>query len=473
MLGEPQELLAEGARRAAPHSRVDLVEHERRTRGAVARREADGEGDARELAAGRGACDRRGGEAGVRQFNCNCYYQVDVNRAPDAVSVQKYGPVSLTQGTWSYPATNRLLFQAGYTYSQQGWTPSRAPGTTNTDISITELSTGYLYNAATGIAYGRSVNRIGQQNGRASAAYVTGSHAFKAGIFLARGESIRPDGSQRDAAGDLFIPQSHARRRADADPRPKTRRRALVTAGCRPSACTRRINGPSGSAMLNLDCATTTFAKRNPAQTRPAGYFVPAFNFPELNNVPNWKDSNPRIGATYDLFGNGKTAIKGSIGRYVIAEATSIATASNPANAISTSATRTWNDLNQDYVPDCDLKSPLSNGECLGLTNNVFGTIVQNTLYADEVLLGSGVRPYTWQGAASIQHEVAPGVGVTVGNFRTWDGNFLVTVNQAVAAGDYSPYCIAVPADARSGGGGGNQLCGLQDLNPNAFGFVS
>ena len=66
MLGQSQQLLAEGARRSAPHSRVDLVEHERRTRRAVARREPHGEGDARELAAGCGARDRRGGEAGVR-----------------------------------------------------------------------------------------------------------------------------------------------------------------------------------------------------------------------------------------------------------------------------------------------------------------------------------------------------------------------------------------------------------------------
>ncbi len=29
----------------------------------------------------------------------------------------------------------------------------------------------------------------------------------------------------------------------------------------------------------------------------------------------NWKDLSPRIGAAYDLFGNGKTAIKGGINR--------------------------------------------------------------------------------------------------------------------------------------------------------------
>jgi hypothetical protein len=33
----------------------------------------------------------------------------------------------------------------------------------------------------------------------------------------------------------------------------------------------------------------------------------------------HWKDVTPRIGAAYDLFGNGKTAIKVNLGKYLTA----------------------------------------------------------------------------------------------------------------------------------------------------------
>ena len=44
--------------------------------------------------------------------------------------------------------------------------------------------------------------------------------------------------------------------------------------------------------------------------------------------------------------------------------------------------------------------------------------------------------------------------------------------NQAVTPADFDEYCITAPTDSRLPGGGGNQFCGLYDVNPAKFGQV-
>src|SRR5262249_29514107 len=110
-----------------------------------------------------------------------------------------------------------------------------------------------------------------------------------------------------------------------------------------------------------------------PATNLPAGSFVPARQFDAIPCLPCWSDINPRIGAAYDLFGTGKTAVKVNLGRYVGGEAVDIASANHPVNSSVIATTRIWSDRNRDYVPDCDLKSPLEHGECGAIDNLNFG----------------------------------------------------------------------------------------------------
>ena len=40
-----------------------------------------------------------------------------------------------------------------------------------------------------------------------------------------------------------------------------------------------------------------------------------SLNIAAVPNVPNWKDFDPRVAVAWDVFGTGKTAIKGSLSR--------------------------------------------------------------------------------------------------------------------------------------------------------------
>jgi len=94
--------------------------------------------------------------------------------------------------------------------------------------------------------------------------------------------------------------------------------------------------GTRNDLALAIDCGFVS----NNRWHGEASFFVPVVTYPAVDNVPNWKDLSPRLGAVYDLFGNGKTAVKISAGRYVASQTVGIATANNPITRSVTSATR-------------------------------------------------------------------------------------------------------------------------------------
>ena len=75
--------------------------------------------------------------------------------------------------------------------------------------------------------------------------------------------------------------------------------------------------------------------------------------------------------------------------------------------------------------------------------------------------------------AVSIQHELAAGVALIVGWFRTWYGNIRTTNNLAVTPADFDPYSIPAPADARLPGAGSYRSAGLYDVKQNMFGQIN
>ena len=170
--------------------------------------------------------------------------------------------------------------------------------------------------------------------------------------------------------------------------------------------------------------------------------------------MPAWKNLTPRLGAAYDVFGNGRTAVKFSIGKYLEApNPPAFTRVANPAGGLVQSATRTWTDRNNDFVPQAS--------ELGALNPTNFGTTVVSSRYADDVLTS---RMSNWELAAQVQHEIYPRMSVNVGYFRAGrqparDGQ---PVDHAVR---YSPYSVTAPVDSRLPGGGGYKVDGLYDAN--------
>ena len=413
------------------------------------------------------------------QPNCNCVYML-INPGsmalarPEATSQHMYNPNGLPSANWTFPATNRLLFEAGFSMNLFTNSGRPIPGTLPDTITINELSdnTRYGSNAtALGNVGGSFTVQVKRSyHERFAASYVTGSHAFKTGMelhqyFLNPG----PSGESRWAGGPNQIHQARSYTFRNQVPQSLTiwavpfgwkDHATDVSAFVQDQWTFRRLT-------LNPGLRFSSVYAEAPEQNLPAGPFVPARTFAGRKNVPAYKNLNPRLGAAYDLFGNGKTALKASIGRYnpIIMNAVD-----NPAINSSFSTTRNWNDANGNYIPDCDLLNPATNGECGAWSDLGFGLPkTVTTRYATDALEGFNVQSYNGQGSVSVQHELRPNMALNVGYFRTWYGNFLVTDNKAVTSAAFDPYCVTAPVDSRLPNSG-QSVCGFYDVKPASFG---
>jgi hypothetical protein len=187
------------------------------------------------------------------------------------------------------------------------------------------------------------------------------------------------------------------------------------------------------------------------------------------------------MGAVYDLFGTGRTALKFNAGRYLEAAVNANGNYSGlvPANRIVRTANRTWTDANNNFVVDCNLYDQNANdfrpvgGDFCGQGDLNFGKSTPTLFYDPAVMKGWGVRPADWQVGVTVQHEILPRVSLEVGYARRWLQNFTVTDNQLTTVADYGTFSITAPLDDRLPNGGGYVIDNLFNVNPNKSGQTS
>jgi hypothetical protein len=422
------------------------------------------------------------------QWRCVCPRSIAANEAPESATEYHYPWAHVQSVTWSAAQTNRLLFEAGILRHPEQWhngpqegnlwphdNPEGQSGPRGDLIQVTEQSTGFNYRGRTSLV----INDMTTWRMRASMSYITGTHAFKVGY--SQHYSSRDWLNRAPANGENL-----AYRFNNGVPN-------QLTQYLRPELIRARIplelgffaqdQWTAGKLTANLgvryDHLETTYPEATLGPTR----FAPDRNIllPKQDQL-HWNDIVPRLGAAYDLFGNGRTAIKASLNKFVLAVGLQgfFGDGSNPVNLYGNTTTRTWNDLfypvgdprRGNFVPDCDLLSPLANAECAQMANQNFGKPLKTAAVDPAILGGWGSRAYNWETGVSVQHQVNQQVSVNVGYFRRWYGNFIAKDNRATTAADYDRYSITAPVDSRLPNGGGYVINDLWDLKPEKVGQV-
>jgi hypothetical protein len=426
-----------------------------------------------------------------QQTRCSCPggpgpTGVTAVRSPEAAGFFRSATQRLLHAEWTSPMTNRLLLEVVGLHRTERWGFNHPQSAFRSDFITPEETEALaqmipVTDQATGLSYRSraSYNDTWVPNYffRFAASYVTGTHAFKAGLTEVIGFHDQTEYTYHapveyrvNVVGGVAIPN-------------------LITQRAFPIRYKSDLNSDLGVFVQDrwsMNRLTATLGMRFdyfrsgfPEQTLGPSPLTPNRNlsFPASKNI-DWKDITPRLGATYDVMGDGRTALKVSLNKYLASQTLdNIGRTPNPVLRLVNTASRSWDDragrgINADYVPQCDLTNPLANGECGQLDNIAFGLPSTNfTQFSEELLTGWGNRAFNWEFSGGVQREIIPRVSVDVSYFRRWYGNFRVTDNTALTAADFDEFSIPAPTSPTAASlPTTGTITGLFDVKPDKFG---
>ncbi|PYQ79106.1 MAG: hypothetical protein DMG01_09755, partial [Acidobacteria bacterium] len=325
--------------------------------------------------------------------------------AEEACGIRSPKRYFTTQAKYTATLSSKLLLEAGFSENDETYSTNEAqPSVGASDIPRFDRTTGAAWGAPQGPFYFRSPDRYTYTG---SLSYVTGTHAFKSGLQWGTGGNRH----QRSLQNGVDLIQEY---RNGAPVSVQTYNTTQWSA--------ERIKYDLGLYVqdswtmnrltLNPGLRMEFFNTYIPQEGAPPGRFVP---------LDPWV---PRLGGVYDLTGDGKTAIKGHIGKYMTAFSTvGFAQVYNPLR--QETDRRNWTDTNRDDVAQ--------NSE-IGAINTPFNT----TGVLNRVPDPNIVRPYQWEYSVGGQRELVRGVSVSANWVRRSWRRLIWTDNTLVSFDDYT-----------------------------------
>jgi len=398
-------------------------------------------------------------------------------QSPEATSTAARGyfdvPFYVNQVSLTRTATSKLLVEGGYTWFRYnpifGLPP---PDGITSLITVTEQSN--AINPLTGLRYALQPNyayravgswgwAVGKTDGwQATASYVTGAHNMKVGYQGNRldqlDQTIAND-PQMEYRFNQGVPNAVTYRLPDFGRRTIT---TITGIFAQDSWTHGRL---TVQAALRYDRASSYAPVEQNGTTRTSFLNPSPITISRTPGIDAYNDLTPRVAAAYDLFGNGKTALKGNWGRYLAYAANDPPyTSTNPGFTIVREVTnRGWVDGNNNKVVDCNLlnmaaQSTPGGDTCAAVAGNQanFGLPGAATIVNPAVLHGWNRRPGDYQWAATLQQEIVPRVSAEISYTRRDFRGFLVTddLNRDVSTA-YESYTLTAPQDPRLAHGGG------------------
>jgi len=405
----------------------------------------------------------------TQQTSCKCPSLISATQAGGTEN--RWGrPQRVITGDWTAPVTSRLLVDASILHQINKWGFFPRDSMPSNIIGFIEQSNGMNVKTRGG-DYRDATNETLRY--RFAVSYVTGTHAFKTGVVNSwamadyNQYAIQPIRYRlnRGIANQVIlrVRPYHDLWTLDAEPGIYAQDRWTLD----------RLTLNLG---VRYDYKRSHFPEQtigDPKDPYGSARFVPIpFVIPRTDQL-RWHDLTPKMAAAYDLFGNGRTAVKVSLNKYL--DGTQVDGIGNPvAGNLVLETNRAWGDANANWRPDCDLLAPAANGECGPLANPNFGKVTGGAGQWDPKLLhGWGVRGFNWEFSTSVQRQIVRGISLDAGYFRRWYGNLTTTDDRALAPADFDTFNVFAPSDSRLPDGGNFTVGGLRDLKPASFGRPS